>query len=100
MRWFKRHLNWTYLIGFLLGGSLFGSGSNYAAYGIDRTIGLIELWVGVIILWVINIWVLRRKGRSLLTILWGLLGILPIVVLCMKNKRQEHSEAGSNQSSE
>jgi len=100
MSWFKRHLNWTYLIGFLLGAGLFGSGSNYVEYGIDRTIGLIELWVGVIILWVINIWVLRRKGRSLLTILWGLLGILPIVVLCMKNKRQGLSEAGSNQSSE
>jgi len=88
MNWFKKHLNWTYVVGLLFGGGLFGGGDVLVESG-DRLVGLIELWVGVIILWVVTIWVLRQKGRSLLTLLWGFLGILPIIVLCMKNRRVE-----------
>lgn len=70
MSWFKRHLNWTYIIGFFIGGGLFQSGSDYLELGISRTVGLIELWIGVIILWVVNIWVLKQKERSYEWQLW------------------------------
>ncbi len=95
MNWFRKHLNWTYVFGLLVGGSLFEGGDILVEAG-DRLVGLIELWVGVIILWFVTIWVLRQKGRSLLTLLWGFLGILPIIVLCMKNKKVESQSEVNN----
>jgi hypothetical protein len=53
----------------------------------DRLIGLIEVWVGAILLLVVSIWVVRQKGRSLAWLLLLFLGILPIVVLCLRNDR-------------
>jgi len=85
MNWFNRHINWTYIFGFLVGGGFFQYGSDYY--------NVVILWIGVIILWVISIWAIKRKGRSLAIILWGLIGILPIVILFMKNKRNDLKES-------
>ena len=88
MSWFKRHLNWTYVLSWLaicaiaiIAGILIN---------VDSEIGIILLIVDVIMVWYVTIWTIKQKGRSLWNLLWGLLGIpLPIVVLCLKNKKRE-----------
>lgn len=85
MNWFKRHLNWTYFISWLFCVGLVEGGRLVAET--DRLIGLIEVWVGAILLLVVSIWVVRQKGRSLAWLLLLFLGILPIVVLCLRNDR-------------
>lgn len=85
INWFKRHLNWTYFISWLFCVGLVNGGGLVA--GTDRLLGLIELWVGVICFLVVSIWVVRQKGRSLAWVLCLFLCILPIIVLCLKNKR-------------
>jgi hypothetical protein len=84
MNWFKRHLNWTYFISWLFCAGLVEGGRLVAET--DRLMGLIEVWVGVILLLVVSIWVVKQKGRSLAWMLFIFLGILPIIVLCLSNK--------------
>lgn len=79
--WFKKHLNWTYLIIWLIGGSLFGGGDTLVET--DYWLGLIMLWLGVVVLWANAIWVIRRKGRSL----WWLALVWAFSPLWLKNKR-------------
>ena len=85
INWLKRHLNWTYFISWLFCVGLVGGGE--LLLETDRLLGLIELWVGAILLLVVSIWVVRQKGRSLAWVLCLFLGILPIIVLCLKSKR-------------
>jgi hypothetical protein len=88
MNWFKRHLNWTFFIAWLVGIAL------YLAFILSITslegLELFILSYSLFIIWLLLVggWFLRQKGRSL----WFLL-LLPflreigvIIFLCLENK--------------
>jgi len=58
MNWFKRHLNWTLLIGLFIGLLLYGIADMISWYILLRISALIGLLV-------LQIWYLTRKNRSL-----------------------------------
>ncbi len=76
MNWFRRHLNWTYVLAYLLSFVL----NLYA----DESV--VAWWLSLVtaILWlVISGWVIKRKGRSLWWILLSWIGS----PLWLKNKK-------------
>ena len=95
MSWFKRHLNWTLLLGVLL-------------IEIPATLAILAVWgnfpqvisvliTAVLLEWALVIWYLRQKRRSYAYLLLSLLKIyyVPvgfIILLCLKNKRVKPSE--------
>ena len=89
MNWFKRHLNWTYILAILcLAGVnlvlvLIMVGAHN--YELDW---ILYIWTPILLLGLVGIpiWVIKQKGRSLWNLLWFLLGIGPIVVLCLENR--------------
>ena len=74
MNWFKRHLNWTILIVFVIGLILpFSIG--FAGMEI---LSIILFIFQAVILIIACAWVLKQKGRSLWNLLWLLVGWLGI----------------------
>ncbi len=95
MNWFKRHLNWTFV--------LVGTGINIILFGIFMpflinvegdslfyspiaTIYGILYYVAPMIL---GGWVLKQKGRSLWQLLWWFTGFGGIAILVLENKSEE-----------
>ena len=89
MNWFQRHLNWTYVLGwllmlvllFILGFVLAVIDSNISEDALD-TIGNL---IGGIFMLVVSGWVIIQKGRSL----WWLLMAGWFSPLWLSNKRME-----------
>ena len=101
--WFARHLNWTLVMSWILIGILdvitgwsgltgFYIGTFSVAWSpIIQTQGLgnwIVLLIVLAIILVVSGWVLRKKNRNLLNLLWYLIPppIGPIIILCIKKK--------------
>ena len=84
MSWFKRHLNWTFTLGLIVGlipliliGFIHNSAVGYI------------IWIVTLLL--ISSWTLWQKGRSylyLILVLWVAVIAIP-VILCLKNKKKE-----------
>lgn len=98
MNGFRRHINWTYFFGMIAGHALYlcaivSQEVTIELYGMGFTenafiwFTLILYIIAFMVFWGIAIWALKRKGRSLWWILFGSLGILPIVILLLGNKR-------------
>ncbi len=73
LNWFYRHLNWTYILGYVLvlvlcfiAGLILGTIDPYVA---DETVDLVAYLIVFIVMLPMSIWVLKRKKRSL----WWLL---------------------------
>ena len=86
--WFEKHLNWTILLGLLLGLILVAV-IQFLAYPGDTTMTL-EL-IPRVLVGVVAGWVLSKKGYSAA---WGLTALIPavptvltIVTICLKNRK-------------
>ena len=73
MNWFERHLNWTYVLGYIMAlvlcfiaGGILGTIDPYIA---DETLEGIGYLIVLIVMLPMSIWVLKRKNRNL----WWLL---------------------------
>ncbi len=84
MNWFQRHLNWTWVFGFLLTLVLMtvvvvvielvalivgGEAAGVERLMVDQLEDAVQKLVGGVIMLVVSGWVIRQKGRSL----WWLL---------------------------
>jgi len=65
MSWFKRHLNWTLVIAWLL--------LSLLACFVLSMIGWFGILAYLLMILVVSGWVLKQKGRSLTNLLWFLL---------------------------
>jgi len=90
MSWFKRHLNWTYILAILCAliinlalVLIMASAENYELdwlLFVDYPI-LLLAFIGV------AAWVIKQKGRSLFNLFWLLLSWIGIIViLCLENR--------------
>ena len=94
MNWFRKHLNWTLVLTwviFLPAGVLSAHLFRYSilspttSSGFPVMLGAVAV-VSVVVIWVATIWVIRQKGRSLLHLFWLLLPLGFIAILVLKNK--------------
>lgn len=98
MSWFRRHLNWTYILGTVIlpFGVVFPllvywqapTLIHYVGSVVAGVISIFSLLVGVfalVISLLIPVWVLKQKGRSL----WWCWAP-PWMVLVLKNERRQH----------
>ncbi len=74
MNWFKKHLNWAWVIVAL---------SRFVAIPFDSPIPYVVLHTALLAL---TLWALHQKGRSLLWVL------MPIAVLFLHNDRSDNSQ--------
>lgn len=103
MNWFRRHLNWTLSITWLVCVPTATLCVNLLEYSIYENLSVtapaliagIFALVCVIMLWVVTIWVIKQKGRSLFQLFWCLLplGFIAILILKNHNKKAAHSIA-------
>lgn len=106
MSWFKRHLNWTLLMAFFIGTTLYAAADMVSWYVLLR-IG------AIVFMFVAQVWHLTKKNRSLGWLFLNLLGgvayaggshagveysifLAGLIMLFLKNKRQEISKVDSN----
>lgn len=106
MSWFKRHLNWTLLVILFISVMLYAVADLVSWYILLRIIALVFMLAG-------QIWYLINKGRSLGWLLLNLIGgvayvggshagveysifLAGLIMLFLKNKRQEISKVDSN----
>lgn len=83
--WFKEHLNWTFLIAWLVALSLILSGSRLES----DNIAILMMSCGMAIHLSANTWYLIMKKRSLLFLLLNLLNLLGLIwTLALENKRE------------
>ena len=92
LNWFQSHLNWTYILGYVVVLMLsfivgFISGT-IDPYGYEETIDVVAYLITFIIMLPMSIWVLKRKNRSL----WWLLlaGWFSPLWLGSKSKEIDH----------
>jgi len=95
MNWFRRHLNWTMVLAWVICISLaaiFASGAEVALSWGRLSGGLILLAIGCIfvgLMWWATIWAIKQKGRSLLHLFWLLVPFGFIVLLVLKNLNEK-----------
>ncbi len=80
MNWFKRHKFWSSVITLAIMGLVLDMVGAINTYEWFYTLTLYTAIGG-------TIWVIKQKGRSLLNLLWLLLGPIGIIViLCLENR--------------
>ena len=102
--WFRRHLNWTLVLTWLICLPVgvvcvnifrFTILSTLTISGVSIILGIIAFTCGVLIWWA-TIWVVKQKGRSLLHLFWILLPLGFIAILCLENKSLTHDASGNS----
>jgi hypothetical protein len=99
MNWFRRHLNWTWVLASLLGAPLLvlvvsfiiGWLDPYANYISDTALIWIEALISLAVSFGVGGWVLSRKKRDLL---WLFILFIPfgwIIFLSLANRSQSPS---------
>jgi len=106
VRWFKRHLNWTIVLSWMVaalfwvifGGSLGWHSDSATVIEVGPIVSSEAFGGWVVLIGLVGTpaivllatgWALRRKNRSLLHLLWYLLfWIGAIVLLCLKNQSE------------
>ena len=93
MNWFQRHLNWTWVLAYLLilvGAFMFGALMGILDPNVDEdAVGVVAEIFGGIFIIIVSGWVIRQKGRSL----WWLLTV-PLLLgwglpLWLENKKRK-----------
>lgn len=89
LNWFYRHLNWTYILGYVvvlvlcfIAGFILGSIDPYVA---DEILDVVTYLISFIVMLPMSIWVLKRKNRSL----WWLLLAGWLSPLWLRNKSNQ-----------
>ncbi len=83
MNWFKRHKFWSSVIILTIMGLVLDMVGTINTYEWFYTLTLYTVIGG-------EIWVIKQKGRSLLNLLWLLLGPIGIIViLCLKSRTSD-----------
>jgi len=93
MKWFKRHLNWTMGLTWLVCIPLGIISANILRLAILwnelssplTVIFVIIAFICGVLFWVATIWAIKQKGRSLFHLFWLLLPFGFIVLLVLKN---------------
>lgn len=89
--WFKKHLNWTYILAILIALIIYVITSVTAeSYHLDWLWNISMFAFFILLLAVIGVgaWVIKQKGGSLFNLFWLLLSWIGIIViLCLVNKR-------------
>ena len=93
MNWFERHLNWTWMLGFVLCALILIIASiiliiidNGASFDI---IWIVLIALPLVIMLPLTLWVLNKKGRDLV---WFLLGSF-LSPLWLSNKKNSETKA-------
>lgn len=94
MSWFKKHLNWTLIIGVLVVETPIGILSIYGLDNIDITLLLIAVGSVIVAEFLLEIWYLYQKKRSYFYLLCNLFKpyYIPVgfaFLLCLSNKRKQ-----------
>lgn len=84
MSWFKRHLNWTLIFGWLAGWLVISLASATEEVGFT----ILGMLLGAVWLLMVSSWYLGQKARNMWNLCWVLfLGWIGFIIfLCLQNK--------------
>ena len=87
MKWFRKHLNWTFVFSVLAWLPIYFTIGLFTGFQIDEDLAAaLAYLIDLILIIFVTGWVVKQKGRALWWILMLFVPFGPLVILCLENR--------------